>query len=691
MTTPADKDASFLAALNAEQRAAAEHLNGPLRVIAGAGTGKTKTLAARVANLIHHGADPSTILLLTFTRRAAGEMIRRAGQVVGAGPAAGVWGGTFHAVAHRLLRIHHQALGLNPNFVVMDQADAQDLLHLVRTDLQLHQSVTRFPQKGTLLAIYSRVVNTGVALPDVIEDHFPWCEACLPGIKAVFQGYAEGKAERHLLDYDDLLLYWDQALASAGVGPFLADRFRHLLVDEYQDTNALQAAILEKMWNLMGPSGHDSPKGTPRSIMVVGDDAQAIYSFRGGTVSNILHFHENFPGTTTLCLEQNYRSITPILQASNAVMEPASERFTKNLWSKRTGDRKPLLVTCEDELAQSAYIASRILEHREEGLPLMKQAVLFRAGHNSDALEIELGRRNIPFVKWGGLKFLESAHIKDLLAFLRILENSEDDLSWMRVLQLLDGIGPGRARQAVTHLRQHQSRPEALLSWQAPSGAADTIKSLSALLSRLGAKSQPLPLSGQIDLVRKYYSPLFQKRYDNPEVRLRDLDQLELLAQQANSRTSFLADLTLDPPTSTGDFAGPPHLDEEYVVLSTIHSAKGCEWDVIYIIHAADGVLPSDMVKEEEELEEERRLLYVAMTRARDVLYVTFPLKYYHRTYPVGDSYSTAQLTRFLPPSLFRLFERVSSASPKPADMPLPNVAGETAQHVRARLKKLFD
>ena len=390
--------------------------------------------------------------------------------------------------------------------------------------------------------------------------------------------------------------------------------------------------------------------------MVVGDDAQAIYSFRGGTVDNILRFHEKFSDTTTVLLEQNYRSIGPILAASNAVMESARQRFTKNLWSERPGDRKPSLITCEDELSQSNFVATRILEHREEGVPLIKQAVLFRAGHNSDALEIELSRRNIPFVKWGGLKFLEAAHIKDLLAFLRILENPDDDLSWMRVLQLLDGIGPGRARQAVAHLQEHQGKPEALLSWRAPVAALENLKSLASLLIRLTEAEPALTLPAQIDRVRKFYRPIFEKRYESADSRLRDLDQLELLAQQASSRAAFLADLTLDPPTSTGDLAGPPYLDEEYVVLSTIHSAKGCEWDVVYVIHAADGVLPSDMVKEEADLEEERRLLYVAMTRARNVLYVTFPLKYYHRKHAMGDSYSTAQLTRFLPPKLFPLF-----------------------------------
>jgi DNA helicase-2/ATP-dependent DNA helicase PcrA len=660
MTNGSNDPPSFLATLNSNQRAAAEHASGPLLVIAGAGTGKTKTLAARVAALIQGGVISGRILLLTFTRRAAGEMIRRAGQVVGESAAAGVWGGTFHAIAHRLLRMHSQPLGLSKGFVIMDQGDAEDLLQLIRTDFQLHRAPTRFPQKGTLLAIYSRCVNTGESLEQTLLEHFPWCQAHQPDIKRIFQGYGRRKAERQLLDYDDLLLYWDQALAHSVVADALAGRFQHVLVDEYQDTNPIQAAILRKMWSRMQGAERETSNG--RSLMVVGDDAQSIYSFRGATVKNILQFPEQFPGTTTITLEQNYRSVTPILDAANALIQDAPHQFAKNLWSERAGGHKPGLVTCADELEQSRFVVDRILESREEGIPLMKQAVLFRAGHNSDALEVELGRRNVPFVKWGGLRFLESAPIKDLLAFLRILENPRDELSWMRVLQLLEGIGPGRARQAIDLLREGQDRPQALLTWKVPAAARDSVQSLVRLLGELTADGLELPLASQIERVRRFYTPLFEKRYEQPQMRVRDLDQLELLAQQATSRAAFLADLTLDPPLSTADLAGPPLLDEEYVVLSTIHSAKGCEWDVVYLIHAADGVIPSDMSNSEEELAEERRLLYVAMTRARDRLYVVFPLRYYHRKHVLGDAHSFAQLSRFVRPEMFALFERSGCA-----------------------------
>jgi DNA helicase-2/ATP-dependent DNA helicase PcrA len=684
--------ADFLTDLNPRQRQAAEHRSGPLLVIAGAGSGKTKTLAARVAALIAGGAAPEQILLLTFTRHAAIEMVRRAGKVVGESVAAGVWGGTFHAVANRLLRMYSQPLGLESNFVVMDEGDAEDLIHLIRTDFDLHKTAARFPKKGTLLAIYSRSVNTGEPLELVLAERFPWCSEHEAEIKRVFREYGQRKAERGLLDYDDLLLYWEQALDVAGIGASLAGRFRHVLVDEYQDTNPVQAAILRKLWaGIVGSTSGEAASERDRSIMVVGDDAQAIYSFRGATVENILRFPEEFQGTTVVTLDQNYRSRPPILEAANAVMSLARRRFTKDLWCQRESAHKPALVTCGTELEQSKFVIERMLEHREEGVTLMRQAVLFRAGQNSDALEVELTRRNIPFVKWGGLRFLEAAHIKDLLAFLRILENRRDELSWMRVLQMFEDIGPGRARQAVNHLLSNSGDADALLTWKPPAAACRQLQELTTLIADLTRTGSEPPLVVQIERIRQFYAPIFEQRYEQPEMRLRDLDQLELLAQQASSRSAFLSDLTLDPPRSTGDLAGTPFLDEEYVVLSTIHSAKGCEWDIVYVIHVADGVLPSDMIGTEAELEEERRLLYVAMTRARDRLYITFPLRYYHRKHPLGDSHSFAQLSRFLPPEHFPLFERFGRSACD-VDAALQSVNPEDIQgSVRARLNRLWE
>jgi DNA helicase-2/ATP-dependent DNA helicase PcrA len=673
--------------LNPQQKVAVEHFDGPLLVIAGAGTGKTKTLAARVASLIQGGADPGRILLLTFTRRAASEMIRRAGKIVGESVSAAVWGGTFHATANRLLRIYCQPLGLDNNFVILDKSDAEDLLDLVRTDLHLHKSTNRFPRKGTLLSMYSRCINTGESLDKVLGVRFPKYQKHMAEIRELFEGYDKRKAEGGLLDYDDLLVYWEHALDKPGIGEALAANFQHVLVDEYQDTNPLQASVLRKQWawmaKVMAPkNGQSATAATSCSIMVVGDDAQSIYSFRGATIENILHFPNQFQAPTFITLEQNYRSVKPILDAANGVMRRAQKRFTKNLWSERASEQKPILVTCADEREQCRYVVERILAHREEGIPLTKQAVLFRASHNSDALEIELARHNIPFVKWGGLKFLEAAHVKDMLAFLRVLENPKDEVSWMRLLQLLDGIGPGRARQVIQHLQATPDGIKGLLSWSVPVGMREQYHSFARVLVELSTEGVELPLPAQIDHIREFYDPILESRYEHAEMRARDLEQLQLLSGQVASRAAFLADLTLDPPNSTGDLSADPLLDDEYLVLSTIHSAKGCEWSVVYVIHAADGIIPSDMANGEADIEEERRLLYVAMTRARDRLYLTFPLRYYHLKHAMGDAHSFAQLTRFIPPDLYPLFERQGC---RPMDQSAPQPSGIKGTLARPR------
>ncbi|MFH0981480.1 MAG: ATP-dependent helicase, partial [Planctomycetota bacterium] len=434
---------AWLDELNPAQREAVTHGEGPLLVVAGAGTGKTKTLVCRVAWLIDQGVSPERILLLTFTRRAAAEMLSRAGRLISGrqGGAAGkVWGGTFHAVANRLLRIYGRALGLTGNFTVMDQGDAADLMNLIRNELGLAKSKRRFPHKRTLADLYSRMVNAQEKLSDAVRRNFPWCVEDIDGIRRIFEVYTERKRDHNLLDYDDLLLVWNALAAAPGVGATVADRFEHILVDEYQDTNPIQSELLRGM------------RQRYQNIMAVGDDAQSIYSFRAATVRNILDFPKHFPGTRIVTLEQNYRSTQPILEASNAVMAQARERYTKKLWSERRSEQRPVLLTCLDEPNQCEAVCDRILAHLEQGIPLRRQAVLFRAGHHSDQLEVELARRNIPFHKYGGLKFIEAAHIKDMLAFLRILENPFDEMSWFRVLQLLPGIGPRTARRVMESL-----------------------------------------------------------------------------------------------------------------------------------------------------------------------------------------------------------------------------------------------
>jgi DNA helicase-2/ATP-dependent DNA helicase PcrA len=694
-------DAPWLAGLNEQQRAAATAGDGPLLIIAGAGTGKTNTLARRVAHLIGTGTSPGRILLLTFTRRAAAEMTKRAEDLLaanrrggglggrgsgGASPTLRLWAGTFHAIANRLLRIHAKALGLGESFVVTDRSDAEDLLNTVRSELGLDKGDVRFPRKATCMSIYSRCVNAQEPVEDALRGHFPWCAASADQLKQLFRAYTGRKHEQNTLDYDDLLLYWFHIMQDESVAAEVRKRFDAVLVDEYQDTNLLQANVLQKL----------CPEG--KGLTVVGDDAQSIYAFRAATVHNILDFPRVYPGTTIVKLEQNYRSVQSILDCTNAVIALSPQRYNKDLFSKRGSEQKPRLVTLMDEEQQCEYVIKQVLEHHEAGIPLRKQAVLFRAAHHSDALEIELARRNIPFVKYGGLKFLEAAHVKDALCILRMAENPRDATSAFRVLQLLDGIGPAAARKAIAHLAENRFDLRSWKDFRPPAAAVEQWGKLVELLVRLaggeggdraetsfstptltlprstgggderstGAKAA-IPLPEQIAAVRLFYTPILERRYDQAHIRGRDLEQLEQIASNSTSRSAMLSELALDPPASTQDLAGPPLMDEDYLILSTIHSAKGCEWDAVYVIHAADGNIPSDMATgSDDEIEEERRLFYVAMTRARDFLEICFPLKYYHRRR--SDQHTYAQLTRFLPESLLHHFERVSMQTQEQPD-----------------------
>ncbi len=667
-------------ALNDAQRAAVEHDGGPLLVVAGAGSGKTWTLACRVASLVDRGVRPERILLLTFTRRAAREMLRRAERLTGERGVGRVWGGTFHAMANRLLRLHGRALGLSPDFTVLDRSDTADLMDLIRGGLGLGQGERRFPRKETLADIYSRTVNAQERLRDVLERDYPWCAEELEGIRAIFQGYTDRKRSGNALDYDDLLLYW-RALATSPAGAAANDAFEHVLVDEYQDTNALQADILAAM----------QPDG--RGLTVVGDDAQAIYGFRAATVRNILEFPERFPDTTIVRLERNYRSSQPILDASNAVIALSPQRHEKTLWTTRTDGVRPLLRTCLDDADQADAVCRSVLEHRERGTALKEQAVLFRAAHHSDVLEVELARRNIPFVKYGGLKFLESAHVKDALAVLRICDNPRDEVSWFRVLQLLPGVGPATARRLMDALHVAEGAALARLTDGEP--AAAPVAALAELdtlrdIVRTCAAQDPPPPAAQLERVRAWLEPILRRRSDAPEPRIRDLEQLEQLATGFPTRERFVTDLTLDPPVSTSDLAGPPLVDEDYLVLSTVHSAKGGEWDAVHVIHAADGMFPSDMATGDvDQIEEERRLFYVALTRARHHLEVSFPLRYHRRSGGREDRHWYAQLTRFLPPEVRGHFRAETSYADRTEDRTVDVRAG-TPDGVDALLAGLF-
>lgn len=650
--------------LNPEQRRAVVHDDGHLLVVAGAGSGKTATLACRVAHLLARGAAPERVLLLTFSRRAAREMLARAGQLAEAEGARRVWGGTFHAVANRLLHRHGAAVGLRAGFTVLDQGDGTDLLGLVRSDLGLGERGRRFPKKDTLASIYSRVANAGERLSDVVERSYPWCRDDVDDMKAVFAGYVERKRAHNVVDYDDLLLYWRALATSASTGTLLGGSFDHLLVDEFQDTNAVQADIVAAM------------AGPATTVTAVGDDAQAIYGFRCGSSRHMIDFPERFAGATVVTLEHNYRSTPAILASANAVMAEAAECYAKALWSTRPEGARPELATCVDESAQSAMICERVLEQRERGVALRDQAVLFRTGHHSDGLELELARRNIPFVKYGGLKFLEAAHVKDLLALVRILENPSDELAWHRVLGLMDGVGPASIRRLVEELGVAEAAAlERLLGDECPrfpSAAADDLAGLRAALG--DCAGDDLPPAAQVERLARACVPLFNRAYPTTATaRLGDLGHLQTLAAGAPSRSRFLAEITLDPPSATGDLAGAPHLDDDYLVLSTIHSAKGGEWRAVYVIHVSDGNIPSDMsLSSPEEVEEERRLLYVALTRARDTLVVSYPLRYYVRRNPLDDVHTYGQPSRFLRPAA-QTFDTVDVGEEVVAEDPVAN------------------
>lgn len=654
--------ASYLETLNPEQRRAVEHgvtadghVGTPLLVIAGAGSGKTNTLAHRVAHLIVSGADPSRILLMTFSRRAASEMSRRveriARKVLGAN--AGImtdalsWAGTFHGIGARLLREYADQIGLNPAFTIHDREDSADLMNLVRHERGLSKTESRFPAKGTCLSIYSRCVNTEAQLEEVLGASYPWCSGWAAELKELFAAYVEAKQKQNVLDYDDLLLYWAQMMDDAAIADDVGGRFDHVLVDEYQDTNRLQSSVLLAL----------KPGG--RGLTVVGDDAQSIYSFRAATVRNILDFPEQFsPRAELVTLDRNYRSTQPILSAANGVIDFAKERFTKNLWTERTSSAKPRLVAVRDEADQARYIVERILENREEGALLKQQAVLFRTSSHSGPLEVELSRRNIPFVKFGGLKFLDAAHVKDLLALLRFVENPRDRVAGFRVMHLLPGIGPASAQRILDHMAEATDPLGALCTRPCPPRTGDDWTTFVETIGNLQYSEWP----SDLERARLWYEPHLERIHDDAEIRRADLVQLEQIAGGYPSRERFLTELTLDPPDATSDQAGVPLLDEDYLILSTIHSAKGQEWKSVYVLNVVDGCMPSDLgAGTSAELEEERRLLYVAMTRAKDDLHLVVPQRFFaHGQHSQGDRHVYASRTRFIPEKLLGLFERTS-------------------------------
>jgi DNA helicase-2/ATP-dependent DNA helicase PcrA len=671
---------SWLQELNPQQRDAVTSEDGPILVVAGAGSGKTKTLAYRVAFLISKGVPAEKILLLTFTRRAAKEMLSRAVQVLSSDNSLSnqVWSGTFHSVANRLLRIYGKSLGLEPEFTIIDPADAEDLLDVIRQKKVDVAKAGRFPRKSTLLSIYTRRMNTGEELELILKRDFSWCEKWREELKLIFKEYTALKQVRNILDYDDLLQYWFYLLQDKTAALIIEKRFEHILVDEYQDVNNLQADILRSM------------RQQNRNIMVVGDDAQSIYSFRAASIKNMLDFSSVYTGTRIVMLEQNYRSDTPILETTNCLIASARNRFSKQLFTNKVGGEIPQLITCNDEDHEAGEIIQRVLKHYEEGVPLHEQAVLFRAASHSATLEIALMKKDIPFIKYGGLRFLEAAHIKDFIAIVRTVENIQDEPAWFRILKLFKGVGPAKAAAVFEHLASNQFALDSLATAPVDKSVRQELLHLRKLhLDLRNSSEQQCPV--QLEQVGRFYQPLLKENYDNADPRRNDIEHIIELSSQYRSRSQFLAELMLDPPASTSDLAGASRKDEDHLVLSTIHSAKGCEWDAVYVIHAADGCIPSDMATQNDEsIDEELRLMYVAMTRARKNLYVLWPMRFFSRPQGFSDRHVYSQCSRFFTKDVCGTMQCIAG-SDLSGNTESPEEMKDSRIDVKSRLRGIWD
>ncbi len=667
------ESASALDGLNEEQRQAAAHPDGPLLVLAGAGTGKTRTLVARAAWLCEQGVQPGRILLLTFTRRAADDMLSRAG--ARARTADGrITGGTFHAIAHRIIRQHAESFSLPPQFTVIDPADVADLMDAGRADHGLAGTGRRAPRAAACADIYTRCVNTQVSVAEVVRADFPWCTEYTGQLAELFRGFVAHKRGHGLVDFDDLLLLWRAALADPAAGPVLRGMFDAVLVDEYQDVNAVQADIVR----LLQPHGG--------CLTCVGDDAQAIYAFRGADPAHLRHLAATYPGLTTVRLVQNYRSRQPVLRLGNAV-RPQSAGLELALTAVRPAGTAPVLVRCHDEATQAREICARILDAHEAGTDLRDQAVLVRAAHHSDVLEVELAARGIPFVKYGGLRFTEAAHVKDFLAAARIVANPADDLAWFRVLRLHEGIGTVSARRVIDLLRPAEPGP--FDRWQEAIGAAPrrARDDVTVTVRGLAGAATMEPVGARATAILAALAGPLRARYPDADVRIADLERLADAAASRPSLHDALVELALDPPVSASDLAGPPRHDEDFLVISTVHSAKGLEWPVVHLPHLVDGAVPSDMaLGAKDGLAEERRLFYVAVTRARDQLFLYAPLRLHHHRLAGDDRHSYGQLTRFLDRAALAACESIEASPPQPV---LPTI-GTLAARIDADLDALW-
>ena len=605
--------------LNPSQYEAATTRNGPVLVLAGAGSGKTRTLIFRVARMIEEGIDPASLLLLTFTRRAAEEMIQRAEALMG-GRCDKVTGGTFHSFANTVLRRYASLLGFANAFTILDRSDSEDAINLIRSRLGLDKKARRFPRKQTIAEIISLAANKTTSVAEVLDSQFPHLFSELDPLSQIEEYYRQYKRERSLLDYDDLLTHLRELLRThPEVAERLSHTYRYIMVDEYQDTNRLQAEIVRLLAHV-----HDN-------VMAVGDDAQSIYSFRGATVRNIFEFPDLFPDTKVIKLEENYRSTQPILDLSNEIILQAKERYTKNLFTKKDSGFQPALIEADSERYQSRFVAQKILELREEGVPLTEMAVLFRSSFHSFDLEIELSKCDLPFVKRGGFKFIETTHVKDVLAHLRVLANPQDAVSWHRVLLLLEGVGPKSSDKILSHVLGGADQIQRLAEYPGRGAVRTEVQKLAAALQTVADPN--LQPREQIDLIVQYYLPTLKRnqRDDYPK-RQKDLEHFSIITERYRSLNRLLSDMALEPPNSSvGDVLATDRDEEGVLTLSTIHSAKGLEWHSVFIIWAVEGRFPSLYNKEDDELEEERRLMYVAATRAKENLFISYPINIFDR------------------------------------------------------------
>jgi DNA helicase-2/ATP-dependent DNA helicase PcrA len=600
--------------LNPAQYEAVTAVDGPLLVIAGAGTGKTRTLVYRVAHLVEIGIDPRSILLLTFTRRASEEMLRRATLLIDS-RCAQVSGGTFHSFANTVLRHFGPKIGLSPSFSIMDRPDSEDVIQLLRAELGLNTKERRFPRKHTVGEIFSMALNKQWTIPELVERDYPHLCDSLEDLLRLFERYETYKSQRILLDYDDLLIKLKTLLADhEEARRRLSETYRYIMVDEYQDTNRLQSEIVRLL-----AATHDN-------VMVVGDDAQSIYSFRGANFRNIMDFPKDFPGARLISLEENYRSTQPVLNLTNEIISRARERYEKRLFTAKQEGDTPVVAQAESEQMQSRFVCQKILELREMGVPLWDIAVLFRSSFHSFDLEIELARHNIPFIKRGGFQFMEAAHVKDLLAHLRVLSNPQDAVSWNRALQLLEGVGSQQSQKIIRWLVDGSHPIERLRSFNAKGKVAHGLKTLAQVLVACSEGQTP---AEQSQYLMQYYQPILKRKYaDDYPKRLRDMEHFQGMTERYRSLERLLSDMALEPPNDSVDGALAVDPDEGPLVLSTIHSAKGLEWHSVFIIWALEGRFPSYYnTNSDEDLEEERRLLYVAATRAKENLFITYPTR----------------------------------------------------------------